>query len=93
MVKALYKPVSLLLGVLAGVLASKVFEQVWKRVDPDNEAPKPTQQDAGWRKVLLSSVLQGAIFAAVKAAVSRGGAEGVQKATGTWPGETADQAA
>lgn len=93
MIKVLYKPLSLLLGVLAGVIASKAFEQVWKRIDPENQAPQPTQQQAGWGKVLLSSALQGAIYAGVKAAVSRGGAQGVQKATGTWPGETADAAA
>jgi hypothetical protein len=34
-----------------------------------------------------AAALQGAIFAFVKAAVDRGGAEGFRKMTGVWPGE------
>jgi hypothetical protein len=87
MIKAVFKPFALLLGVLAGALASKVFEQVWKRVDPANAAPDPTQKEAGWAKVLSSSAVRGVIYAVVTAAMRRGGAVAVEKATGTWPGE------
>ena len=40
----------------------------------------------GRPEVLAAAALQGAIFAVVKAAVDRGGAVGVQKLTGEWPG-------
>jgi hypothetical protein len=30
------------------------------------------------------------VYSVVKAAVKRGGAQGVEKVTGTWPGKTAD---
>ena len=36
---------------------------------------------------LPAAALQGAIFALVKAAVDRGGAEGFRKLTGVWPGD------
>jgi hypothetical protein len=88
MVKLVYKPISLLLGVLAGVVASRIFEQVWKRFDPDNEAPSATQKEFGWNKVLLSAGVRGLIYAVVTAAIRRGGATAVERATGTWPGET-----
>jgi hypothetical protein len=92
MIKAVYKALSVLLSLLAAVLAGKLFEQVWKRLDDTSAAPSPTVKDAGWRRVLLAAALNGAIVAVVKAAVSRGGAAGVEMATGTWPGEiTADE--
>jgi hypothetical protein len=93
MIKLAYKPLSWILGALSGVLAGKVFERVWIHVDKYDAAPAPTLKDAGWRKVLLAAALDGAIYAVVKAAVSRGGAAGVEKATGIWPGEVELEAA
>jgi hypothetical protein len=69
MIKVLYKPVSMLVGVLGGVLAGAVFKRVWKLAAGEDEAPKATDAQRGWREVLLAAALQGAIFAVVKAAV------------------------
>jgi len=41
--------------------------------------------------ILLAAMLQGAIFALVKAAVDRGAAEGTRRLTGTWPGDEGQQ--
>lgn len=80
-----YKPVGLLLGIGAGMLAGAVFKQIWKVVGDDQDAPNATDEDRGWGEVLVAAALQGAIFALVKAAVDRGGAAGVRKLTGRWP--------
>jgi hypothetical protein len=93
MIKLLYKPFALLLGALAGALASKVFEQLWTRIAPGEPDPSPTRKETGWDKVLASSAMRGAIYAVVTAAVSRGGATVVERATGTWPGEIEREAA
>ncbi|MFG2894835.1 DUF4235 domain-containing protein [Streptomyces sp. NPDC048248] len=85
MVKLLYKPLSLLFGVLGGVVAGAIFKQLWKLVAGEDDAPDATDEDRRWREVLAAAALQGAIFAAVKAAVGRGGAVGVRRVTGTWP--------
>jgi uncharacterized protein DUF4235 len=37
--------------------------------------------------VIISAALQGAIFAATKAAIDRAGAQGFTKLTGSWPGD------
>ncbi|MEW2080469.1 DUF4235 domain-containing protein [Streptomyces sp. NPDC005283] len=84
--KVAYKPVGLALGVVSGALAGVAFKQVWKATGHDQDAPHATDQDRGWREVLIAAILQGAIFAAVKAAVDRGGASAVHRLTGTWPG-------
>ncbi|HEY3471070.1 MAG TPA: DUF4235 domain-containing protein [Amycolatopsis sp.] len=83
--KVLYKPLSWVVGALGGILAGQVFKQVWKRVAGEDDAPDATDRDYTWRQVLIAAAVQGAIFAAVKAATERAGAIGYEKATGDWP--------
>lgn len=92
MVKVIYKPLALVLGLVGGLLAKQVVTQIWKRVDDEPVPPKPTQEGYSWKKILLASALQGAVLSTVKAAVSRGGAAAVSRATGEWPGEKAEPA-
>ena len=84
MIKLLYKPLSLLISVLSGVLAGAIFKKVWQLAAGEDEAPEATDAQRGWREVLLAATLQGAIFALVKAAVDRGAAEGTRKLLGVW---------
>ncbi|GAA3132396.1 DUF4235 domain-containing protein [Streptomyces rectiviolaceus] len=84
--KIAYKPVGMALGALAGVAAGGLFKQAWKVVSHDEDAPDATDEDRGWREILLAATLQGAIFAVVKAAVDRGGAVATRRLTGAWPG-------
>ncbi|MFC4000875.1 DUF4235 domain-containing protein [Prauserella oleivorans] len=85
--KALYKPLSLLVGTAGGMLASTVFAQVWKRVSGRPDAPNATDRKYAMWQVVVAAAVQGAIFGAVKAAVDRAGAAGYEKATGAWPGD------
>jgi predicted metal-dependent enzyme (double-stranded beta helix superfamily) len=87
MIKLLYKPVSMLVSVLGGILAGAIFKEVWKIIGREDDAPQATDARRGWREVLLAAALQGAIFAVVKAAVDRSAAEGSRKLTGAWPGD------
>jgi Protein of unknown function (DUF4235) len=87
MIKLVYKPVSMLVSVLGGVLAGVIFKRIWKITAREDDAPKATDAQRGWREVLLAATLQGAVFAVVKAAVDRGAAEGTRKLTGVWPGD------
>jgi len=83
--KVAYKPVGILLGIGAGMIAGAVFKEVWKLASGDDDAPNATDEERGWVEILAAAALQGAIFALVKAAVDRGGATGVRKITGQWP--------
>ncbi|MET9002459.1 MULTISPECIES: DUF4235 domain-containing protein [Amycolatopsis] len=85
--KALYKPLSWVVGALGGILAGQVFKQVWSRVAGEDDAPDATDRDYTWRQVVVAAAVQGAIFGAVKAATERAGAVGYRKATGDWPGD------
>ncbi|MFE5754655.1 DUF4235 domain-containing protein [Streptomyces massasporeus] len=84
--KIAYKPVGLALGAVSGMLAGAVFKQAWKMLGHDEDAPDATDEERQWGEVLTTAVLQGAIFAGVKAAVDRGGAAATRRLTGAWPG-------
>ncbi|MFB7950479.1 DUF4235 domain-containing protein [Kitasatospora phosalacinea] len=80
-----YKPVGMAVGALGGVVAGAVFKQLWRRVAHEEDAPDATDEDRGWRQVLLAAALQGAVFALVKAALDRSGAAAWKRVTGVWP--------
>ena len=92
MIKLVYKPVSLLVSVLSGVLAGAIFKQLWRVSAREDDAPKATDARRGSHEILPAAALQGAIYAVVKATVDRGAAEGTHKLTGVWPGENGQQA-
>lgn len=92
MIKLFYKPVSILVSVLGGMLAGAIFKRVWKMAAHQDEAPKATDAGHGWGEILVAAALQGAVYALVKAAADRGAAEGTRKLTGVWPGENSGQA-
>jgi hypothetical protein len=84
--KILYKPFGLIVGIIAGLLARQVFNEVWGHID-DREPPKATTEETTWPQVLGAAAVQGATFAVTKAAVNRSGAKGFHWLTGVWPGE------
>jgi hypothetical protein len=86
-VKLVYRPIGLLGGVLAGVVSGAVFKQVWKLIAKKDDAPGALESEYSMREVVLAAAIQGAIFAATKAAIDRAGAHGFSKVTGSWPGD------
>ena len=82
-----YRPIGLIGGLVAGSLSGIVFKQVWKLVAKEEEAPSALQSEYPMREVVLAAAIQGAIFAATKAAVDRAGARGFTQLTGAWPGD------
>jgi hypothetical protein len=85
--KLAYRPVGLIAGIAAGALSGAIFKQVWKHVSDAEDAPSALKSEYRMREVVLAAAIQGAIFAATKAAIDRAGARGFTKLTGTWPGD------
>ena len=87
--KILYQPWGLVASLLGGLIAGQVFQQVWKRVDPDSsdDPPKPLESEYRLRKILVAAAIQGAIFTVVRALIARGGARAFERWTGEWPGD------
>jgi Protein of unknown function (DUF4235) len=86
MAKLLFIPVSLVGGLLAGVVSRKAFDQVWGLIDED-EPPEGKHRDIDWRKLLLAAAIQGAIFRAVKELADHYSRQAFARTTGKWPGE------
>jgi hypothetical protein len=82
----IYKPIGIVLGLLAAVLGKRVFNFVWTKVD-DEEPPEPTTEETSWRRLLAAAATQGVIFRVTRVAVDRYGAIGWRYLTGVWPGE------
>jgi hypothetical protein len=85
--KLLYKPFGLLFSVLAGILASTLFKQAWKRVSDKEDPPQARQSEYGGGELLTAAAIQGAVFGLVKAAIDRSGARAFESVTGKWPGD------
>ena len=58
--KLIYKPFGILLGLFAGFLSKKIFDQLWGLID-DREPPKATTKYATWPKVLAAAAVDGVL--------------------------------
>jgi hypothetical protein len=85
-VKLLYKPVGIVLGLIAGFISRKLFHRLWALIDRE-DPPKPTTRETTWPKVLAAAAVEGVTFKVTRAAVDRAGAKGFSSLTGSWPGE------
>lgn len=82
----IYKPIGIVLGLLAAQLGKKLFNVAWTKID-DEEPPKPTTEETSWRKLMVVATIQGIIFRVTRFVVDRYGAIGWRHLTGSWPGE------
>lgn len=83
----LFRPVGIISGLIAGLIAKKAFEQVWAKID-DREPPDAEHRYLGSRpKFVIALMLEGAIFTLVRGVVDHNARLGFAKYTGRWPGE------
>lgn len=75
---------SALSGMVGGMIAGVIFKQVWKLASGREDAPQANSPEYGWTEVIIAAALQGAIFATVKTAIDRAGAEAYKRSTGEW---------
>jgi hypothetical protein len=86
MLRLMFFPFRFAGGLIAGVLASKLFERIWRLIDKE-KAPDPGQREISIRKLATALLLQGAVFRAVRGLVDHGSREAFRRLTGRWPGE------
>jgi Protein of unknown function (DUF4235) len=80
--KALYLPLSVASSVAGGLLAGKLFNEIWQRVSPsDEEPPEPKDLERSGGEALIAAALQGLVFGLVRAAVDRASAHGYRAVT------------
>lgn len=86
-----FKPVGILVGVLAGMVAKKVLEVLWGLID-DHEPPEAKHRDVQMGKLAAALALEGAIFRVARGLADQGARRVFSILTGGWPGEEAPQA-
>ena len=86
MAKIAFTPISIVSGLLSGLIATKLFEFIWGRI-ADEEAPEPEHRKISWPQLMVAMFIEGAIFRGVRGAVNHGTRVAFARATGTWPGE------
>jgi hypothetical protein len=85
-VKILFAPISIGAGLIAGLVAQKVFERLWAVID-DEEPPEPDNREVPVLKLLAALAIEGAIFRLAKGLTDRGARSGFAAVTGRWPGD------
>jgi hypothetical protein len=89
--KVVFTPISLALGLIAGLVGKKIFEKLWGLLD-EEEPPRPEHRELSWPKLVAALLFEGAIFRLVKGLVDHGTRRTFARATGSWPGEEAPEA-
>jgi len=80
--KILYKPLSLATSIAGGLLAGKIFTEIWQRVNPDKtEPPEPMDLQSSAREIFIAAAVQGLIVGLVRAALARAQAKGYHAIT------------
>ena len=93
MTKLLYKPVSMLVSVLGGILAgADLQESLEDRRGAKTRRRRPPTPGAAGGRCCWPPPCRARSSRVVKAAVDRGAAEGTRKLTGVWPGDQGRQA-
>jgi hypothetical protein len=85
----LFRPMGLVTGLIAGILARKVFEKGWSSFN-DEEAPSPEQESLSLKKLAIALLLEGAVFSLVRGLADHGSRVAFRKYTGAWPGDDGD---
>jgi uncharacterized protein DUF4235 len=88
--KFLFLPISIGLGLAAGLLGRKIFEQAWGLID-DEEPPDAKHREISFPKLIAALLVEGAIFRLVKGLTDHGARRSFARMTGTWPGEEAPE--
>jgi len=81
----LFKPVGIVVGLVAGILGKKVFERVWGLVD-DEQAPQPKHREVPLGKLAIALIIEGAIFRLIRGFADHGLRHVFAGGTGAWPG-------
>ena len=86
MARILFAPLSIVGGLLAGLVGSKLFQFIWGRFD-DQKPPEPEDRETTWLKLGVALALQGAIFRLVRGVFDHGARRAFARRANTWPGE------
>lgn len=71
----MYKGTSLAASLLGSMIATKIFNQLWRSARRDETPPSAAALDQRMRDVLVTAVLHGAVVGVTRAVLERGNAK------------------
>ncbi len=75
--KTFYKPLALASSIGGGLVAGKIFSEIWQRANPaGTEPPDPEDLQTSMKEIFVAAAIQGVIVGVVRAALARGQAKG-----------------
>jgi Protein of unknown function (DUF4235) len=84
--KFLYKPLSIATSIAGGLIAGKIFTEIWQRANPaGTEPPEPMDLKSSAREIFIAAAVQGLIVGLVRAALARAQAKGYHAITNQDP--------
>jgi hypothetical protein len=86
MSKLIFTPVSIVAGLLAGLVGKKLFRGLWRVLDKE-PPPKPEERPVAIGMLALALAMEGALFRLVKGLAEHGSRRAFSQLTGSWPGE------
>lgn len=90
MSKAMFLPVSLGGGLLAGLIGKKLFALIWRLID-DQQAPRAEHRRVNLGKLSLALIIEGALFSLLRGIVDHSSRHAFTRLTGSWPGAEAPE--
>jgi hypothetical protein len=81
-----FRPIGVLIGVVAGLIGKKLFDRVWALID-DEEAPQAKYREIPLVKLVVALVLEGAIFGVIRGLADHGARHAFARLAGEWPGQ------
>jgi hypothetical protein len=81
----LFLPFSIAASLVAGVLATKVFDRLWMLIAREEEPPGADDPEASVGRVVLATGLQATVFAVTRTLFDRGARRWFQHLLGTYP--------
>uniref|UniRef100_A0A5Q5CMF6 DUF4235 domain-containing protein n=1 Tax=Mycobacterium sp. (strain JLS) TaxID=164757 RepID=A0A5Q5CMF6_MYCSJ len=75
--KTMYKPLALASSIGGGLIAGKIFSQIWQLANPaGTKPPDPEDLQSSMKEIFVAAAIQGLIVGVVRAALARGQAKG-----------------
>ena len=81
-----YKPFSIVSGLVAGRIATRLFSVIWGAID-EQEPPSAEHRDVPLWKLAVALLVEGALFTVIRGLIDHGARRIFHYFTGEWPGE------
>jgi hypothetical protein len=88
LLRLMYKPLGIVMGLIAARVGRKVFHSIWARFD-DSPPPNPESGEASTTKMIAARALEAGVMAGVAAGFDHAGARIYHHLIGIWPGKPA----